>query len=166
MPRAALVLSTSVFACLCSAQGIRVELDGQRANFNDAQPQMIGGMVYVPIRGVFEQMGATIDWDSDQRMVTGHRGSHHMTMRAEGHSAMVDNRAVRLDGRARIIGGSIMVPLRFVSEALGSQVDWNDTTQTVNIRSEDGHFMSKAVRPLKNRRDDGRGKNDQRRGGG
>jgi hypothetical protein len=70
-------------------------------------------------------------------------------MRAEGSSAMVDNRAVRLDGRARIIGGSVMVPLRFVSEALGSQVDWSDSSQTVNIRSEDGHFISRGLRQVK-----------------
>ncbi len=149
LPRAALVLSTGIFTCLCSAQQITVRVDGQPATFNDAQPQMIDGMVYVPIRGVFEQMGATVDWDQAQRTVSGRRGDHHISMRAEGHNAMVDNRSVHLDGRARIIGGSVMVPLRFVSEALGSQVDWNDSSQTVNIRSDGGHFISRPLRPIK-----------------
>ena len=94
-------------------------------------------------------MGATIDWDPTQRMVSGRRGSHRLSMSADGHSAMVDNRAVRLDGRATIVDGSVMVPLRFVSEALGSQVDWNDSTQTVNIHSEDGHFISRGLRQVK-----------------
>jgi hypothetical protein len=62
---------------------------------------------------------------------------------------MVDNRAIRMDGRARIIGGSVMVPLRFVSEALGSQVDWDNSSQTVNIRSEDGHFISRGLHQIK-----------------
>jgi len=81
--------------------------------------------------------------------VIGKRGNHVLILRAEGHSAMVDNRAVTLGGRARIIGGSVMVPLRFVSEALGAQVDWDDLSQTVSIRTEDGHFISKGLRPLK-----------------
>jgi len=148
VPRAAFIISTAILASVCSAQQISVNIDGHPATFLDTQPQMIDGMVYVPIRGVFEQMGATIDWDQNQRTVTG-RGSHHLMMRAEGHSAMVDNRSVQLTGRARVIGGSVMVPLRFVSEALGSQVDWNDSTQTVSIHNDDEHFISKGLRKLK-----------------
>jgi len=146
---ATILLSSGVLVSICSAYQIRVNVDGQPTRFNDAQPQMIHGMVYVPIRGVFEQMGATIDWDQSQHQVLGRRGNHTLTMQAEGRDAMVDNRAVHLDGRARIIDGSVMVPLRFVSEALGSSVDWNDSAQTVDIRTEGGHFISRGLRPIK-----------------
>ena len=136
-------------AALVAAQQINVRINNQKVQFLGTQPKMVGDRILVPLRGVFEQMGATIDWDPNQRTVSGKRGSHRIAMRAEGHSAMVDNRSVQLDGRAQILAGSLMVPLRFVSEALGSKVDWNATTQTVNIWSVDGQFMSKSVRPFK-----------------
>ena len=163
LPLVTLTLSVGLCSSLASAQRISVQLDGKPAMFYEAQPQMINGMVYIPLRGVFEQMGATIDWDPNQRVVTGMRGNHRVVMRAEGNSAMVDNRSIHMDGRATIIDGSVMVPLRFVSEALGAQVDWNDTSQTVNIRSEDGHFISRGLRKP-NQRGDMRNR-DQHNGG-
>ena len=140
---------TASITSVCSGQRIIVQVDGKEATFSDAQPQMIHGLVYVPIRGVFEQMGATIDWDASQGMVSGKRGSHTLLMRPQGHSVMVDNRSVHLDARAQMVGGSVMVPLRFVSAALGSDIEWNPITRTANILSADGHFMSNSVRPYK-----------------
>lgn len=64
---------------------------------------------------------------------------------------MIDNRAARLQAGVRIVGGSVIAPLRFVSEALWSRVDWGDSTQTVSISSDNGHFLSRGLRPVKRR---------------
>ncbi len=151
IPKMAIGLSTMLMAGICAAQQITVNVDGQPTTFRDTQPMMIDNSVYVPMRGVFEQMGATVNWDPSQDVVTGERGRHHIVIHPQKRSAMVDNRAVEMGGRARIIGGSLMVPLRFMSESLGAHVDWDDSTQTVNIRSDDGHFIAKGLKPVRKR---------------
>jgi len=142
------VVSVAFAALSACAQAITVTVDGQVVNFPDAQPRMIGGSVFVPMRGVFEQMGANVQWDQAQRYVEIDEGKHTISMRAEGKSAMVDNRAVNLDARARIEHGSVMVPLRFVATALGCQVAWDQASQTVTIQT-DGHFIGDSRKPAR-----------------
>jgi hypothetical protein len=126
----------AALACLTPAvmaQGINVEVDGQRVFFNNARPQMISGRVMVPLRGVLEQMGAYVQWDSSTRMVTARKGEFDIAMRIGQRAAQVNGRTTYLDVPAMILHGSTMVPLRFMSEALGADVDWIAATQTVRI---------------------------------
>jgi hypothetical protein len=126
----------AALACLTPAvmaQGINVEVDGQRVFFNNARPQMISERVMVPLRGVLEQMGAYVQWDSSTRMVTARKGEFDIAMRIGQRAAQVNGRTTYLDVPAMILHGSTMVPLRFMSEALGADVDWIAATQTVRI---------------------------------
>jgi len=116
----------AVVAALCigvagaaSAQGIQVQVDGNAVNFPYAQPRYIDGRVLVPLRGVFEQLGANVNWDPGTRMVTAIRGSQEVDLRIGDRNASVNGSTVSLDIPAMIVNGTTMVPIRFVSEALG-----------------------------------------------
>lgn len=61
--RVTTTVPTLAIACSSFARQITVKVGGQVVLFRDAQPQLIEGAIFVPIRGVLEQMGATIDWD-------------------------------------------------------------------------------------------------------
>jgi hypothetical protein len=127
-------------ACLAGTafgQGVNVEVNGQRVYFPAARPQMVGGRVLVPLRGVLEQLGAYVDWDSGSRMVTARKGEIDIQMRIGDRNAIVNGRTMFLDSPAMIIQGSTMVPLRFMSEALGADVDWIAQTNTVRINTLD-----------------------------
>jgi hypothetical protein len=50
-------------AALAGAQDIRATVDGTYVNFPDVPPMMVKSRVMVPLRGVFEHMGATVLWD-------------------------------------------------------------------------------------------------------
>jgi len=117
------------------AQSIRVRIDGQDVRFRDQMPIERGGRVLVPLRGVFEDMGATVDWDPATRMVHAERSGQHVDLRIGSREADVDGRRTMLDVPARVMNGSTMVPLRFISEALGSTVDWRAYDRTVMINS-------------------------------
>ncbi|MEZ4812710.1 MAG: stalk domain-containing protein [Caldisericia bacterium] len=55
-----------------------------------------------------------------------------------GHStAFVNGEEVGLDSSLIIIGGRTMVPVRFISEAFGYDVDWNPNTKSVHIEDKD-----------------------------
>jgi len=92
------------------------------------QPHIINGRTMVPMRVIFEALGVNVEWDGHHRTITAVRDNitiHLMIDRAATH--IVDNNqitTVNLDQPPTIINGSTFVPLRFVGEALGVQVNW------------------------------------------
>lgn len=116
------------------AQTARVVVDGQLMRF-DQSPIMAGGRVLVPLRGVFEHLGATVFWNPATNVVTAQRGDTQVQLAIGSRQATVDGRVVFLDVPATIVGGRTLVPLRFVSEAMGAQVDWDNATRVVTITS-------------------------------
>lgn len=125
---------TGMPAAPVHAQGIQVIVDGQPVVF-DQPPVTLGGRVLVPLRGVFERLGALVEWDPRTNTVTAVRGSTQVQLRIGSRQAFVDGRAVFLDVPPMIVRGRTLVPLRFVSEAMGARVDWDPVARTVFITS-------------------------------
>jgi hypothetical protein len=122
------VLLLSVGAVLAAP---RVVVNGQGLTF-DVPPVIEQGRTLVPLRAIFEAMGANVSWDGSTQTVTATKGSTEIKL-IIGGLAYKDGQPVNLDVPAKIVNGRTLVPLRFVSEALGSFVGWNDTNQTVTI---------------------------------
>jgi hypothetical protein len=118
---------------LAGAQDIRVTVNGDPVNFRGADPMSMNGRVYVPLRGVFEQMGAMVDWDPASRTVTAHRDRSDVQLRIGDRDATVDGKIIMMDAPAQIMHGRTMVPLRFLSESLGANVEWVSNIRTVRI---------------------------------
>lgn len=119
-------------------QDIRATVDGNLVDFPDVQPIMINSRVMVPVRGVFEHMNATVVWDADKKTVTADRGSDSILLTLNSYNAMVNGRQVDLDSPAVDYQNRTMVPLRFLSEALKSSVEWVSADRTVVIDSTNG----------------------------
>jgi len=126
---------TFAAVAVTSAQQIQVQVDGNPVYFADTQPQYINGRVLVPLRGVFEQMGANVNWDQQTRMVTANKGATDVQLRIGDRIATVNGTTMNLDVPAMILRGSTMVPIRFVSEALGAQVGWMEAQHLVSINT-------------------------------
>ncbi len=129
----ALALSTVVIAPV-QAQTIRVIVDGSPVFF-DQPPVSIGGRVLVPVRGVFERMGATVQWNPMTNTVLAVRGTTQIQLMIGSRQAYVNGVLVTLDVPAMVINGRTLVPLRFISESLGATVDWDEASRTVLITS-------------------------------
>lgn len=121
-------------AALASAQ-ITVQVDGTQLNFPNAQPKYINGRVLVPMRGIFEKLGANVNWDRSTRMVTANRGSSNVELRIGDRNAMVNGQNVTLDVPPMMLDGTTLVPIRFVSESLGAKVGWLEARQLVTINT-------------------------------
>lgn len=118
------------------AQGsVNVVLNGNGLNLNPA-PTERAGRVFVPLRGVFENMGASVVYASGTINAQGH--GHSVQLHIGSQNAIVDGRSVSVDVAPFLIGASTYVPLRFVSQALGANVDWNNNTRTVAITTSGG----------------------------
>lgn len=85
-----------------------------------SQPAFIeNGRTFVPMRAIFEALGATVDWDGNTRTVTGNLNGKIVTLT-----------------NPKIVNGRTMVPLRYISESLGSRVDWVQNMQTAYVDSQ------------------------------
>ena len=114
-------------------RNIRVTVDGDPVSFNGAMPHMQGSRVMVPLRGVFEKMGADVRWDRNNQTVYATRGSDEITLPIGSRTATVNGNRVQMDTPAHVMNGRAMVPLRFLSESLSADVNWNQGNRLVAI---------------------------------
>ena len=82
------------------------------------------GRTMVPLRGVFEAVGAAVAWDPQARKVTATRGERTVSLVIGSRTAYVNGAAYQLDVPPGIYRDRTMVPLRFVGESLGAAVHW------------------------------------------
>ncbi|AVX40812.1 Copper amine oxidase N-terminal domain-containing protein (plasmid) [Carboxydocella thermautotrophica] len=113
---------------------IKVIVNGKTINF-DSEPIIKNGRTLVPVRAIFEALGATVTWDPESRMVTGNRGDIIIKLVIGQKKAYINDIEISLDVEPQIIKGRTLVPLRFISEALNCQVQWDERTRTVTINS-------------------------------
>jgi copper amine oxidase-like protein len=135
----ALAAAVSVAAPVPSgAQGmIRAFIDGRPVNF-DVPPTVIQGRVLVPLRGIFEQLGATVDYNASTQHILAIRGGQAVELTVGSRQAVVNSQPQLLDVPAFTINGRTMVPLRFISESLGAGVQWIASNATILINSSGG----------------------------
>ena len=140
MHRTALAVATSISLCavLAIAQPaigqstVAVVVNGSQMQF-DQPPVERAGRVFVPLRGVFARLGATVVYDAGTINATGN--GRNVSLRIGSNQATVNGQAQSLDEAPFIIGSSTLVPLRFIAQALGASVDWNNDTSTVTINA-------------------------------
>ena len=114
---------------------IVVFLNGERMSF-DSDPYIEKGTTRVPMRAIFEGLGAKVDWDNDKRLVTAEKDGIEIKLTIGEETALVNGEENKLLVPAEIKNSRTMVPLRFVSEALGAKVDWDGETKTITITDE------------------------------
>lgn len=111
---------------------IKVVLDGKLLEF-EQPPVIIGGRTLVPMRGIFEELGASISWNEALKEVTGDLNGKVIKLKIGSKTAYINGVAMALDVPAQIINSRTVVPIRFVAESLGIRVMWDDGKRTVSI---------------------------------
>lgn len=102
----------------------------------DVPPSIIKGRTFVPIRFISEAFGAQVEWDNETRTVRIflEKTNTRVTLQINNTIARVNERIVTLDAPPTIIQGRTLVPIRFIAEAFGAQVDWDGLLRQVTIR--------------------------------
>ena len=95
------------------------------------------GATLVPMRAIFEQLGAWIEFNSQTNTITAHKNQKKIVLKIGSKSATVYTngvaKTINLNTAAEINTGSTMVPLRFISEALGATTIWDEANLSVYI---------------------------------
>jgi hypothetical protein len=115
---------------------VAVLVNGQSVNF-DQPPITRAGRVFVPLRGVFERLGASVVYDNGQINATGN--GRNIALNIGSTQATVNGSTQVLDVAPFVIGSRTLVPLRFVAQALGAGVEWDQNAQTVRITGGGGN---------------------------
>jgi hypothetical protein len=111
-------------------QTVAVVVNGQQMSF-DQPPIVQAGRVFVPLRSIFQQLGASVVYANGQINATGRGRTVALTIGST--QATVSGQPVTLDVAPFVVGSRTLVPLRFVAQSLGASVNWNDANSTVTI---------------------------------
>ncbi len=129
-----LLLLALLAPTLCAALTVRV--NGEVVRFPDGKPMEMKGRIMVPLRGVFEAIGAVVEWDGEIRKVTAHKGNEDVELTIGNRVARKNGAEIMIELAPVVRHGSTLVPLRFLVEALGGTVDYDQKTDTVNITAD------------------------------
>ena len=130
-----------MFSCNALAEeNIFVILNGKQIEF-DVPPQTVNDRTMVPMRKIFEELGAKVEWIEDTQMILASKDSKFVLMQI-GKPAMIikdfkigSEERIELDSEPFITDGRTLVPVRAVSEAFNMQVDWDGAKKEVLINS-------------------------------
>ena len=113
-------------------QAVAVVVNGRQMSF-DQPPIVQAGRVFVPLRSIFQQLGASVVYADGRINATGRGRTVALTIGST--QATVSGQPVTLDVAPFVVGSRTLVPLRFVAQSLGASVNWNDANSTVTIDS-------------------------------
>lgn len=143
IPLAMLVLVLMTVPTNAATISPAVHLNGVELAF-DSQPFIIDGRTMVPIRAITEALGADVAWEPETEIITISIYETTTLYLKIGVSAYtINGNSYVMDAAPIISDGSTMVPLRFVAEALGCDVVWNEATASVELTKE-GVIVSEA----------------------
>lgn len=131
-----LLLVSAVTPVMASGE-IKVKINGKQIAF-DVQPQLINNRTMVPLRAIFEALGATVNWNNDTQTVTSTKGGTTISLTINSPKMYVNGTPVALDSPACLVSGRTLVPVRAISEAFKLKVDWIGDQNTVSISTNSG----------------------------
>lgn len=101
--------------------------------YNDVAPLLANGRTMLPARFVAENLGAEVSWNAENQCVTIRKGTRTIELYIGSDTAKMDGQTVSLDSAAFVKNSRTYCPIRFIAEALGASVEWNETEQKVII---------------------------------
>lgn len=158
---AAVMILSSVSAVVFANDEIKVLVDGNQLEF-DVAPVIEDGRTLVPMRAIFEALGADVDWNESSKTITAKTDSKTLMITigenrlgviekvAVSQETKIDEdntgytealiRSIPLDVPAKIVDGRTLVPIRAVSEGLDADVAWNAEEKIVSITKKSPEY--------------------------
>ncbi len=123
-----LITVMSVMSVFANTEGkyngkIDVNINGTYLDF-DVDPIMQNNRVMVPMRKIFESLGATVEWNDSSKTITAKKDGKLIKLTIGSNQMLVNNNSIYLDAPATIVKSRALVPVRAVSEALEASVAW------------------------------------------
>ena len=137
---AASAVSVSIIpGALAASDDVTVIINGTELKIaeNDTKPFIENGCTLVPMRAIFDALGASVEWDDSTKTVTSKSDNGSVEMQIGSDIVKINGSEVKVDVPAKIVNERTVVPVRVISEGLNCKVDWSQETMTVTITSAD-----------------------------
>ncbi len=115
---------------IMTVNGTETEIDEGRGT----TPVIVNERTLVPIRAVIEAMGGTVSWEQETQTATLNYGSDEIRLIIDSTTAYLNDEPNTLDVAPTVINERTMLPIRFIAESFGFDVDWDNNTRTVTIK--------------------------------
>ena len=133
------IIASSAVISSCSAdeqEHITVTLNSSVMTF-DTEPEVVDGSTMVPMRAIFEALGAEVEWNEESGAITATKGKTVIVMRLGDNAVYKNGEKTTVDTAPYETDGRTLVPIRVISEMLGATVEWDEDTSTVMITEEE-----------------------------
>ncbi|MDD4688373.1 MAG: copper amine oxidase N-terminal domain-containing protein [Eubacteriales bacterium] len=143
----AIIVSTITIPAMAN-DSIKVLLNGTELSF-DVPPQLIQDRTMVPMRKIFEALGADVEWDGETQKITAILNDKEIAMQIDDDGMFIKTHVnlpldgspippgnvvrITLDVPPQLVNDRTLVPVRAVAEGLDADVKWDDESQTVII---------------------------------
>ena len=126
-------LAFTMFSFTAIAQDdISVIVNGKQIEM-DQKPVLINDRTLVPMRAIFEALGASVGWDNDTNSVIATKDDTVIFMQIGHNKLFKNNEAIELDVPPKLVNDRTLVPVRAIAESFNLNVSWDEATQTVTI---------------------------------
>lgn len=133
------IIAVSSYAPCFAEENVDVLIDGTKIQF-DVPAQVIDGRTMVPMRKIFETLGAQVEWyETEQGILALTQKGQVIVMKIGSKKMLVGDiatnaeKTIELDVAPMVINDRTLVPVRAISESLGYTVGWDEATATVSI---------------------------------
>lgn len=99
----------------------------------DTVPFVQDSRTLVPVRFVAEAIGAQVEWDSENQVVKIANNDSVITLKVGENTYSLNGKTSEMDTKSIIKDSRTFIPIRFVAEALGLNVEYNDTDKIVTL---------------------------------
>lgn len=120
------------------AKEITLKVNGKQVK-TDTAPEIKNGRTFIPLRAMFEAIGMEVEWTADDQTARAYNQKEdlYVGLTVGLVSSTVGNRNKIMEEPAYISNNRVMVPVRFIGESLGYEVNWNSSTKEINMAKED-----------------------------
>lgn len=149
----ALAISASILALASkpalASSDVNVIVNG---NFiNESLSEIKNERTYVPVRFVSEKLGGEVSYNHENKEIIITKDNKKITLYLDSQNAKINGKDYKLDDKIYLKEARTLVPLRFISEALGEKVEWNQKNKTAiigQIKTESSGSFEKYLEPL------------------
>ena len=139
-----LVLALCISFTAFAKDSISIYVDNEKI-FLDVEPFIENGRTLIPLRGVFEKLGAKVDWNKNIQEVVIKDENNEIEMILGKDKVMVNGTINDIDVPTKMINSRTFAPLRFIVENLGHDVRWDGNTNSVYITKNNSLPVTKNV---------------------
>lgn len=133
----AVSFAASASASAAPSNPIQVFVDGKPVQFGADKPVNVNGTTLVPVRVLLENLNFAIDWNQESRIVTATstdpRNVTVISLQIGQDTAYVNSKPKKLLEAPQIINEKSYVPLRFIVEETGYEIDWDPELNTIAV---------------------------------